>query len=105
MRESAHWADSAMVGIVEPASRFKRSEIRWRSAVSSRESEFPSATQLFLIIPAHLALFTALPRNTSRNSSSVIRATRSRLGQYKLSCQENCLGWNCGILLTGAARL
>src|SRR5258708_7190921 len=80
MRERAHWADSAMLISWNSESLCSSSEMRACWAVPGRALLFPSAMHAFLTNPRHFVRFIALPRNFSRNSSSLIAASHSKRG-------------------------
>src|SRR5260221_2216118 len=105
MRSSAQRADSAIAFSEDSASLPNNSTILNRSDDPCSNFAFPNAMHAFLTNPFHFALFIALPRNFSRNSSSLIPASHSNRGSNKLSLAKNRRGSKSGILVTGAFRL
>src|ERR1700675_4970412 len=68
MREMAHWADSAITGSADVASRVNTLDSLLKTDKSLVNFEFPSAMHTLRISPCHFVLLIGLPRNISLKS-------------------------------------
>src|ERR1700752_5275434 len=91
MRESAQRADSETTASGEADSCRNNSLILLCMGVPCGGREFPNAIQVLRSRPRHLVRFTALPRNTSLYSSSLMEASHSSLGNRSdsVSCDSS----------------
>src|SRR4029077_20472035 len=105
MRDRAHWADAAITNSREFASRSRTATALLCAAFCLESFAFPNAMQALRTMPRHFVLFTALPRNIARNSSSFSPASHTRLGSSNDSLELTCRGWNLLLPVFGASRL